>query len=143
MTKIIYRVLINLVTPKARAKHEPFVQQTGLRQPAQRTRYPSPKVRLQVLKYFKFQLYHFLIIKIRERVWQTHYWATVNLTKLEFTISPSGSYILSINNTIELKISILRLKRHLIFANNLNLFSMVYIYIYVYYIYYICKDREY
>ncbi len=30
MTKIIYLVLINLVTPKARAKHEPFVQQTGL-----------------------------------------------------------------------------------------------------------------
>jgi hypothetical protein len=31
VTKIIYFVLINLVTPKARAKHEPFVQQTGLR----------------------------------------------------------------------------------------------------------------
>ncbi len=30
MTKIIKLVLINLVTPKARAKHEPFVQQTGL-----------------------------------------------------------------------------------------------------------------
>ncbi len=31
MTKIILLVLINLVTPKARAKHEAFVQQTGLR----------------------------------------------------------------------------------------------------------------
>jgi hypothetical protein len=31
VTKIIYRVLINLVTPKARAKHEPLVQQTGHR----------------------------------------------------------------------------------------------------------------
>ncbi len=31
MTKIIYLILINLVTPKARAKHKPFVQQTGLR----------------------------------------------------------------------------------------------------------------
>ena len=30
MTKIVYLVLINLVTSKARAKHEPFVQQTGL-----------------------------------------------------------------------------------------------------------------
>jgi hypothetical protein len=30
VTKIIYLVHINLVTPKARAKHEPFVQQTGL-----------------------------------------------------------------------------------------------------------------
>ncbi len=30
MTKVIYLVLINLVTPKAQAKHEPFVQQTGL-----------------------------------------------------------------------------------------------------------------
>ncbi len=30
MTKITYLKLINLVTPKARAKHEPFVQQTGL-----------------------------------------------------------------------------------------------------------------
>jgi hypothetical protein len=30
MIKIIYLVLINLVTPKARAKYEPFVQQTGL-----------------------------------------------------------------------------------------------------------------
>ncbi len=29
MTKIVYLVLINLVTPKARAKHEPLVQQTG------------------------------------------------------------------------------------------------------------------
>ena len=29
MTKIIYLVLINLVTPKARAKHEPLVQHTG------------------------------------------------------------------------------------------------------------------
>ncbi len=27
---MIYLVLINLVTPKARAKHEPFVQQIGL-----------------------------------------------------------------------------------------------------------------
>jgi hypothetical protein len=26
----MYLVFINLVTPKARAKHEPFVQQTGL-----------------------------------------------------------------------------------------------------------------
>jgi len=31
VTKIIYFVLINLVTPEARAKHEPFVQKTGLR----------------------------------------------------------------------------------------------------------------
>jgi hypothetical protein len=31
VTKVIYLVLIHLVTPKARAKHEPFVQQTGLR----------------------------------------------------------------------------------------------------------------
>ncbi len=31
MTKIIYLIHINLVTPKARAKHEVFVQQTGLR----------------------------------------------------------------------------------------------------------------
>jgi hypothetical protein len=31
VTKIIYLVIINMVTPKARAKHEPFVQQTGLR----------------------------------------------------------------------------------------------------------------
>jgi hypothetical protein len=31
VTKIVYLVLINLSTPKARAKHEPFVQQTGLR----------------------------------------------------------------------------------------------------------------
>jgi hypothetical protein len=30
VTKIIYLILINLVTPKARAKHEPYVQQTGL-----------------------------------------------------------------------------------------------------------------
>ncbi len=30
MTKIIYLILINLVTPKARAKHDPYVQQTGL-----------------------------------------------------------------------------------------------------------------
>jgi len=30
VTKIIYLILINLVTPKARAKHESFVQQTGL-----------------------------------------------------------------------------------------------------------------
>ncbi len=29
MTKIIYLVLTNLVTPKARAKHEPRVQRTG------------------------------------------------------------------------------------------------------------------
>jgi hypothetical protein len=29
VTKIIYLILINLVTPKARAKHEPLVQQTG------------------------------------------------------------------------------------------------------------------
>jgi hypothetical protein len=27
---MIYLILINLVTPKARAKHEPYVQQTGL-----------------------------------------------------------------------------------------------------------------
>jgi len=27
---MIYLILINLVTPKARAKHEPFVQQTHL-----------------------------------------------------------------------------------------------------------------
>ncbi len=27
----MYFVLINLVTPRARTKHEPFVQQTGLR----------------------------------------------------------------------------------------------------------------
>jgi hypothetical protein len=31
VTKITYLILMNLVTPKARAKHEPFVQQTGLR----------------------------------------------------------------------------------------------------------------
>jgi hypothetical protein len=31
VTKIIYLVLINLVTPDTRAKHEPFVQQTGLK----------------------------------------------------------------------------------------------------------------
>jgi hypothetical protein len=31
VTKIIYLILLNLVTPKARAKHEPYVQQTGLR----------------------------------------------------------------------------------------------------------------
>jgi len=30
VTKIINLVLINLVTLRARAKHEPFVQQTGL-----------------------------------------------------------------------------------------------------------------
>jgi len=30
VTKYIARIVINLVTPKARAKHEPFVQQTGL-----------------------------------------------------------------------------------------------------------------
>jgi hypothetical protein len=30
VTKIIYLVFINLVTPKARAKHDPFVQQTDL-----------------------------------------------------------------------------------------------------------------
>ena len=35
MTKIIYILLINLVTPKARAKHEPFVQQTSLRTAAE------------------------------------------------------------------------------------------------------------
>jgi hypothetical protein len=29
VTKIIYLILINLVTPKAQAKHEPLVQQTG------------------------------------------------------------------------------------------------------------------
>ncbi len=29
MTNIIYLVLINLVTPKARAKHEPLVRRTG------------------------------------------------------------------------------------------------------------------
>ncbi len=29
VTKVIYLVLTNLVTPKARAKHEPFVQRTG------------------------------------------------------------------------------------------------------------------
>jgi hypothetical protein len=27
---MIYLVILNLVTPKAQAKHEPFVQQTGL-----------------------------------------------------------------------------------------------------------------
>jgi len=31
VTKITYLIFMNLVTPKARAKHEPFVQQTGLR----------------------------------------------------------------------------------------------------------------
>jgi hypothetical protein len=30
VTKIKYLILKNLVTPKARAKHEPLVQQTGL-----------------------------------------------------------------------------------------------------------------
>jgi len=30
VTKMIYLILINLVTPKAQAKHEPLVQQTGL-----------------------------------------------------------------------------------------------------------------
>jgi hypothetical protein len=29
VTKIMYLVLINLVTPKARAKHEPLIQRTG------------------------------------------------------------------------------------------------------------------
>ncbi len=32
VTKIISLTIINLVTPKARAKHEPSVQQTGLRE---------------------------------------------------------------------------------------------------------------
>jgi hypothetical protein len=30
VTNIIYLILIHLVTPKARVRHEPFVQQTGL-----------------------------------------------------------------------------------------------------------------
>jgi hypothetical protein len=33
VTKNIATIAINLVTPKARAKHEPFVQQTSLRSP--------------------------------------------------------------------------------------------------------------
>jgi hypothetical protein len=53
VTKIIYIFLKNLVTPKARAKHEPFVQQTGLSLTIWILDEPANTIGMKILDYSK------------------------------------------------------------------------------------------